>query len=376
MEAKQRHQVTKRVTLIGALVNALLAFLQISSGLLGHSQALLADGIHTLSDLGSDFIILLATSQSAKVADKEHPYGHGRIETLASVLLGLILIGVGVGIGFRGFNSIISSNQIAPEPFTLAFAIIAIFSKEGLYRYTLKASKRIHSTMLEANAWHHRSDALSSIIVLCGIAAQMIGVPYMDSLAAAIVALMISFMGYKLGRKALDELIDTSLERELVNNIQHTIEKTDCVKDVHSLRTRSMGGQGYIDAEIRVNPRLTVSEAHHIAFSLEQQIKTEFPQIIDVGIHVDPLTEFGHHWVTDLPSRQEILDRLTSQWSSIDCSDKIQEIRLHYLNSRVEIDLILPLELAVSRFQLQVDELVEQASKVDFVGQVNIYFAR
>jgi cation diffusion facilitator family transporter len=376
MEAKKRHQVTKRVTLIGALVNGLLAFLQISSGLLGNSQALLADGVHTLSDLAGDFIVLLATSESAKAADKEHPYGHGRIETLASVLLGLILIGVGVGVGFRGFNSVISSNQISPEPFTLAFAIIAILSKEGLYRYTIKSSKLIHSTLLEANAWHHRSDALSSIIVLCGITAQMIGVPYMDSLAAAIVALMISIMGYKLARKALDELIDTSLESELVGNIQHTIEKKESVKDVHSLRTRSMGGQGYIDAEIRVNPRLTVSEAHHIAFSLEQQIKTEFPQVIDVGIHVDPLTEFGHHWVTGLPSREEILDRLNGQWSSNNCSDKIQEIRLHYLNSRVEIDLVLPLELAASRFQLQVDELVEQASKIGFVGQVNIYFER
>jgi cation diffusion facilitator family transporter len=376
MEAKKRHQVTKKVTLVGALVNGILAFLQISSGLLGNSQALLADGIHTLSDLGSDFIVLMATTQSAKPADKEHPYGHGRIETLASVLLGLVLIGVGVGVGFRGFNSVFSLNQISPEPFTIFFAVIAILSKEGLYRYTLKASKHIHSTLLETNAWHHRSDALSSIIVLCGIATQMIGVPYMDSFAAAIVALMISIMGYKLARKALDELIDTSLDSELVENIQHTIEKKESVKDVHSLRTRSMGGQGYIDAEIRVNPRLTVSEAHHIAFSLEQQIKTELPKIIDVGIHVDPLSEFGHHWVTDLPSREEILDRLNSQWSSIDCSNKIHEIRLHYLSSRVEIELFLPFELAAIGFQLEIDELVEQASKIDFVEQVYIYFER
>jgi cation diffusion facilitator family transporter len=376
MEAKKRHQVTKKVTLVGALVNGILAFLQISSGLLGNSQALLADGVHTLSDLGSDFIVLMATTQSAKPADKEHPYGHGRIETLASVLLGLVLIGVGVGVGFRGFNSVFSLNQISPEPFTIFFAVIAILSKEGLYRYTLKASKHIHSTLLETNAWHHRSDALSSIIVLCGIAAQMIGVPYMDSFAAAIVALMISIMGYKLARKALDELIDTSLDSELVKNIQHTIEKKESVKDVHSLRTRSMGGQGYIDAEIRVNPRLTVSEAHHIAFSLEQQIKTELPKIIDVGIHVDPLSEFGHHWVTDLPSREEILDRLNSQWSSIDCSNKIHEIRLHYLSSRVEIELFLPFELAAIGFKLEIDELVEQASKIDFVEQVYIYFER
>ncbi len=137
-----------------------------------------------------------------------------------------------------------------------------------------------------------------------------------------------------------------------------------------------MGGQGYIDAEIRVNPRLTVSEAHHIAFSLEQQIKTELPKIIDVGIHVDPLSEFGHHWVTDLPSREEILDRLNSQWSSIDCSNKIHEIRLHYLSSRVEIELFLPFELAAIGFQLEIDELVEQASKIDFVEQVYIYFER
>ena len=376
MEAKKRHQVTKKVTLVGALVNAVLAFLQITSGLLGNSQALLADGVHTLSDLGSDFIVLMATTQSAKPADKEHPYGHGRIETLASVLLGLVLIGVGVGVGFRGFNSVFSLNQISPEPFTIFFAVIAILSKDGLYRYTLKASKRIHSTLLETNAWHHRSDALSSIMVLCGIAAQMIGVPYMESFAAAIVALMISIMGYKLARKALDELIDTSLDSELVENIQHTIEKKESVKDVHSLRTRSMGGQGYIDAEIRVNPRLTVSEAHHIAFSLEQQIKTELPKIIDVGIHVDPLSEFGHHWVTDLPSREEILDRLNSQWSSIDCSNKIHEIRLHYLSSRVEIELFLPFELAAIGFQLEIDELVEQASKIDFVEQVYIYFER
>jgi len=376
MKSEQRHQTTKTVTLIGALINALLAFMQIVFGLLGHSQALLADGIHTLSDLGSDFIVLLATSQSAKVADKEHPFGHGRIETLASVFLGLILIGVGVGVGFRGITLIITPNHVVPDAFTLIFAIVSILSKEGLYRYTLKASKRIHSTLLETNAWHHRSDALSSIVVLCGISAQILGVPYMDSFAAVIIALMISFMGYKLARKAFDELIDTSLDHELVTNIQNTVEGNDCVKALHSLRTRSMGGQGYIDAEIRVNPRLTVSEAHHIAFSLEQQIKTQFPQIIDVGIHVDPLTELGHDWVTNLPSRQEILDRLIIQWTQVDCSARIQSIQIHYLNSQIEIDLVLPLALTDSHYQPQIEELISQATKINFVGQVNIYYLR
>ncbi len=376
MKSEQRNIVTKKVTLIGALVNGLLASLQIVFGLFGHSQALLADGIHTLSDLGSDFIVLMATSQSAKAADTEHPYGHGRIETLASVLLGLILIGVGVGVGFRGISNIMTPDHVVPSAFTLVFAIVSVLSKESLYRYTLKASKRIHSTLLETNAWHHRSDALSSIVVLCGISAQILGVPYMDSLAAAIIALMISFMGYKLARKAFDELIDTSLDHELVTKIQHTIEQNDCVNALHSLRTRSMGGQGYLDAEIRVNPRLTVSEAHHIAFSLEQQIKTEFPRIIDVGIHVDPLTEVGHDWVTDLPSRHEILDQLIRQWARVECSARIKKIQLHYLNNLVEIDLILPLTLANSNYQQKIDELIAEAAKIKYVGQINVYFLR
>jgi cation diffusion facilitator family transporter len=376
MKSGQRSQVTKKVTLIGALVNALLASLQIVFGLLGHSQALLADGIHTLSDLGSDFIVLMATSQSAKAPDKEHPYGHGRIETLASVLLGLILIAVGIGIGFRGISNIISPDHVMPNAFTLVFAIVSILSKESLYRYTLKASKQIHSTLLETNAWHHRSDALSSIVVLCGISAQILGVPYMDSLAAAIIALMIIFMGYKLARKAFDELIDTSLDPKLVSEIQHTIEQNDDVNALHSLRTRSMGGQGYLDAEIRVNPRLTVSEAHHIAFSLAQQIKTKFSRIIDVGIHVDPFTEVGHDWVSDLPSRREILNQLTKQWARIDFSANLESIQLHYLNSRVEIDLVLPLTLADSSYQQQIDELIAEATKISFVGQVNVYFIR
>jgi hypothetical protein len=137
-----------------------------------------------------------------------------------------------------------------------------------------------------------------------------------------------------------------------------------------------MGGQWYLDAEIRVNPRLTVSEAHHIAFSLEQQIKTEFPRIIDVGIHVDPLTEVGHDWVTDLPSRHEILDQLIRQWARVECSARIKSIQLHYLNNLVEIDLILPLTLANSNYQQKIDELIAEAAKIKYVGQINVYFLR
>ncbi len=220
MQADERRKITQRVTLTGAAVNCLLAALQISFGLLGKSQALLADGIHTLSDLGTDFIVLYASRRSSKAADKSHPYGHGRIETLASMLLGAILGMVGIGIGLRGIDSIVNPTNVNPEAFTLVFAGLAIVAKEGLYHYTRRAARRTHSAMLEANAWHHRSDALSSIVVVVGISAQLMGVAYMDAVAAIIVGIMVSWIGVRLARKALDELIDTSLDAELIGQVR------------------------------------------------------------------------------------------------------------------------------------------------------------
>jgi len=376
MEVEQRHQVVKRVTITGAVVNCLLAASQIAFGIIGQSQALLADGFHTLSDLLSDFVVLFAVRQSSLAADENHPYGHGRIETLATVMLGFLLVGAGLGIGYRGINSIIDSQQVNPELITLFFAVLAIFAKEFLYHYTIRAAKRIHSSLLESNAWHHRSDALSSIVVLVGISSQLLGIPYMDALAAIVVAIMIIVMGFRLATKAFAELIDTSLDNELVGQVKGLIESNESVREIHSLRSRSMGGLGYVDAEILVNPRLSVSEAHHIAFSLEQAIKTSFPQIIDIGIHVDPLTESGHDSVTDLPPRAEILQKLNSAWNDSPCSNAIEQIHLHYLKSQIEIDVVLPAALSTSENSVQIDNMIEQASKLKHIGKINIYFSR
>jgi cation diffusion facilitator family transporter len=376
MEVKQRHKIVKKVTITGAVVNALLATSQIVFGIIGQSQALLADGFHTLSDLLSDFVVLFAIKQSSLAADENHPYGHGRIETLATVLLGFLLAAAGLGIGFRGINSIIESRQVNPELITLFFAALAIFAKEFLYHYTIRAAKRIHSSLLESNAWHHRSDALSSIVVLVGISSQLLGIPYMDALAAIVVAILIIVMGFRLAKKAFAELIDTSLDNELIGKVKTLIESSESVLEIHSLRSRSMGGLGYVDAEIRVNQRLSVSEAHHIAFSLEQAIKASFPQIIDVSIHVDPLTESGHDSVTDLPPRAEILQILNDAWSDSPCRDAIEQIHLHYLKSQIETDVVLPAALSTSENSAKIDNMIEQASKLKHIGKINIYFSR
>lgn len=374
MELEQRHRTTQRVTLVGAAVNCGLASLQIVFGILGKSQALLADGIHTLSDLSTDFIVLYASKRSARKADKDHPYGHGRIETLASMLLGAILGMVGIGIGIHGVESILEP-RVDPKAITVVFAFIAIVAKEGLYRYTLRAARTTHSVMLESNAWHHRSDALSSIVVLVGISAQLMGVAYMDAVAAIIVACMIAWIGLRLCRNALTELIDTGLDLELVEQVRAAMKANPSVVGVHNLRSRSMGGLGYLDAHIEVNPDLTVSEAHYIAHHIEHHVKKRFPKIIDVQIHIDPVDDKMRDSVlARLPERQRIEQDLAQAWDNIDASRKILQTKLHYLDKLIEIDLVLPASMCSQESAADIERLRQGASSLDYIGKVNVYY--
>jgi cation diffusion facilitator family transporter len=375
MELEQRHKITQRVTLTGAAVNCAIASLQIIFGLLGKSQALLADGFHTLSDLSTDFIVLYASRRAAKAADEDHPYGHGRIETLASMLLGGILVTVGVGIGLRGVDSILNPLPINPEAITLVFALLAVGAKEGLYRYTLRAARKTHSSLLESNAWHHRSDALSSIVVVIGISAQLLGVPYMDALAAIVVAVMISLMGFRLGQKALYELIDTGLDIDLVRDVRQAMLGNSSVVGIHNLRTRSMGGLGYIDAHIEVDFDLTVSEAHFIAHNIEHLVKKQFPKIIDVQIHIDPLDDAVKESVlAKLPERESIEQDLQQAWDGLSESKHIIQTKLHYLDRLIEVDLVLPASMCTPDHAAGIGRLQDAANNLDYIGKVNIYY--
>jgi len=377
MEIETRYKITQRVTLTGAAVNCGLACLQITFGLLGKSQALLADGFHTLSDLSTDFIVLYASRRASKAADEDHPYGHGRIETLASMLLGAILTMVGIAIGMRGVESFFDPVPTNPEAITIVFASLAIVAKEGLYHYTLRAARTTHSSMLEANAWHHRSDALSSVVVVIGISAQLLGVAHMDAAAAIVVAGMISWMGFRLGRKALYELIDTGLDFELVEAVRQAMLADASVVGIHNLRTRSMGGQGYIDAHIEVDPNLTVSEAHYIAHRIEYQVKKQFPKIIDVQIHIDPLDDaIKESVLAGLPPRSVIEADLQRVWEGISESAHVVQTKLHYLDQLIEIDLVLPASMCTPNHAAGIGKLQEEANSLDYIGKVNIYFVR
>ncbi len=372
----QRHSVIKRVTYTGILVNVLLSGAQIVSGFFAHSQALIADGIHTLADLLSDFVVLFTAQHAAKAADDDHPYGHGRFETLTSIFLGIALVAVALGIGYRGILSIANPSPQPIEAYALFFALLAILSKEFLYRYTIKAAREIKSTLLESNALHHRSDVFSSVVVVAGVAAQLFGAPHMDALAAIIVAVMISLMGLHLVKKSFSELIDTSLDQELLDKVKKHILNTGGVVAIHSLRSRSMGGLGYIDTEIRVNPRLSVSEAHYISLHLEQSVKKSFNEISDITVHIDPVADIDHDSIVKLPPRSELLFSLFSSWESIEGSDKILNIHLHYLSDQIEIDIILPISMACGEDHSLAANLIKAANHLNFIGKINTYYAQ
>jgi len=229
--------------------------------------------------------------------------------------------------------------------------------------------------MLEANAWHHRSDALSSIVVVIGISAQLLGVAHMDAAAAIVVAAMISWMGFRVGRKALYELIDTGLDSSLVEEVHQAMLLDTSVVGIHNLRTRSMGGLGYIDAHIEVDSNLTVSEAHYIAHKIEHQVKKQFPKIIDVQIHIDPLDDtIKESVLARLPQRNVIEEDLQRAWEGIAENEKVIQTRLHYLDKLIEIDLILPVSMCAPDHAEGIGKLQDEANSLDYVGKVNIYY--
>ena len=339
----QRTIASRRATLASVLVNILLSIGQIFLGIVGNSQALIADGIHTLSDLSTDTLVLYAIWHGSKEADEDHPYGHGRIETAATVFLGLALAIVGVGIAINAALRLTDpANILTPAPITLVMAVITIFSKEGLYQYTIKIADRYQSSILRANAWHHRSDAISSIIVVIGIGGSLLGLPYFDALAAIGLGTMIIRMGLMLSWNALKELIDTALSQDEVEAIRRSIIATDGVVDLHMLRTRLMGGRALVDVHLQVNGNISVSEGHQISENVRNRLIDEFESVDEVMVHIDPEDDERHEVNIDLPMREEMTSRINTAIATVKDSPVAEKITLHYLKGNINIDLIFP----------------------------------
>jgi len=347
-------------------------------GFVGHSQALLADGLHSLSDLVSDGMVLLATHHSNVEADEEHPYGHARYETFATIGLAILLSVVGIGIGIDAFNRIMSTEAaIIPTEITLWVAGISIISKEVLYQYTMLIARQVKSRLLIANAWHHRSDAVSSIVVFVGIAGAMWGYPVLDSVAAIIVALMICKIGWELGHQSFQELVDTGLEPDTLQAIEQTILGIDGVNQLHMLRSRRMGLNALVDLHILVSPRLSVSEGHQISEAVEMALVNGFEEINDVTVHIDPEDdEHSENSCKYLPLRGNIMASLKERWVDVPQTREILDLTLHYLDGKVDIELVLPLSvIQAGSDPEQLKQHVRDASKqLECIGSIDILY--
>jgi cation diffusion facilitator family transporter len=338
----ERQAATQRITIMGGILNTLLSVAQIAGGFLTQSQALIADGFHSLSDLLSDGVVLVAANQAHKEADDEHPYGHGRIETLATVIMGLILAGVAVAIFMKSWERLFSGAPLVPpQPLAMVFAAAAILGKEALYHYTLRVAERFNSNMLRANAWHHRSDAISSVVVLLGILGAQFGYPWLDPVAAIAVAGMIMYMAGQFILESTRELVDTGLDPQEVQDIRDFIHTINGVENVHLLRTRRMGGRALADVHLQVDGRISVSEGHHIGETVMYRLRRQFPNISDVIIHIDPEDDETAHPCKNLPLRADLLAQLQAMpetaalWSSIDA------LTLHYNGGKLQLDVVL-----------------------------------
>ena len=285
----EKQSAAKKSTLVSVAVNLALTVSQVFAGLLSGSQGLIADGIHSLTDLIADFVVLFANHHSAKDADEDHHYGHQRYETAASLFLGISLLVVGLGMLWSAGHKIvnpITASQISI--LALYVALGSLVAKELLFRYMLAVAERVRSSMLVANAWHARSDAASSLVVSVGIVGALFGFPILDSVGALIVGLMIVRTGWSFSWDALNDLMDRAVSEEEHQHIEKIILSTEGVLGCHDLRTRKMGDMILVDVHIEVDANSTVQVGHDIALAAANQVKTELP-VLNVMTHIDPI---------------------------------------------------------------------------------------
>lgn len=283
------------VTYLGIVVNVFLSIFKVVVGITSGSIALIADGIHSVSDMATDVAVLLGAHFGAKEADPEHPFGHGRLETFAAGVVAIVLISLGGAMIYRASVDIVRMNLGTMQPAVLtsmAFVVVvlSIVLKEALYQITRKVAVRSHSSALYANAWHHRSDAASSVAVLVGFIAMKFGYDHGDQIAAIAVGLMIIFVGVKVVGGCLHEFAERAVDDETVKQIEKVISSETRIRNWHKLRTRSAGREIFLDLHILVDPELNVTEAHQISESLEQSMHAEIPRPVNIMIHIEPDT--------------------------------------------------------------------------------------
>jgi cation diffusion facilitator family transporter len=376
-QLKSAYQETQRVSFISATTNALLALLKTIIGFLGQSQALIADGLHSFSDLLADALVLVTSKWANRAPDHDHPYGHKRLETLSSIIIACLLLAIGTAIALNSIHLfILKKVEMPPSIWVISAAILSIIANESLFRYGMNTGKRIHSDLLITNAWHNRSDALSSLIVLLSSIGVYFHLPFLDMVGAILIAILIIKMSIQMIFKATNELIDAAADPETIEAIKNIIQSCEDVIAVHQLRTRLHSGLIFVDTHIIVNNRITVSEGHFIGELVKEKLSTWNKQITDITVHIDSEDDEKNEVNTQLPERRKLIELLQNTCSACPGVTHIQEYQIHYIENAIHCTLVIALSDITSHTPEQVQQIYEKSIKtLDSVSKINILFS-
>lgn len=330
----------QRTALVSAFVNIALSIIKLVIGFLSGSKSLIADGLHSAADLLTDLLTFVILKVSRSHADETHPYGHGKFETFGTLLLSTMLLITAIFIGYDAIADLQSGEYVEISSIALWAAAISILANEGLFYYCLVIGKRAHSKMVIANAWHHRTDSLSSIAALIGIALSLLGYPMFDAIAALIVALIVAYAAVVLSLDAFNELVEGAAPQELIDQINTVVNSNQGAVGCHNLRARLIGGLAVADLHLEVSPYISVTEGHLIADQVEKRLITEIEQLDDITIHIDPCDQTETDSL-NLPSREELIAEISATLSKTSSKATLLEITINYLAQGIEVDVLL-----------------------------------
>ncbi|TVP59818.1 MAG: cation transporter [Halomonadaceae bacterium] len=377
----QESRAARKVTLVGLVLDVLLGLSKVITGLLYNSHALVADGIHSFSDVASDIMVLVLFRFSREAPDHNHPYGHERFETIGTVIMGSLLIAVAGALAWDSVQRLVGGDLSVPGWPVLVVALFSLLSKEWIFRYTRRVGRRIRSDLLLANAWHSRSDAFSSGVVMVGAGGAMLGFPWLDGVAAIVIALIVGKIGWSLAWDNVKELVDTAMPEADQARLYQIAESTEGVKQINSVRSRRMGTDFLLDIHLQVDPRISVSEGHQVGIKTTHRILENLPQVREVTFHIDAEDEgpAHDHSLPELPLRTEVLEALNYRWRDVIDFDRVKPIRLHYLNAKISVELFLSGDEALRESQPNAESLAQQlrrqASDLHWLGQVRVWYA-
>ncbi len=366
---------TQRLLVRSGIVDLALGTGKVLVGVFANSHALIADGIHSYSDLGTDIMVWVLNRIGVREPDSDHPYGHARFETIGTLVLGGVLIAVaGVLVSDSVTRLLAIEAIVGPTWPALAAALVSILVKEWLYVITKRQGERTRSSLLLANAWHHRSDALSSVIVLLGVGGALMGFAWLEMVATIGVAFMIALIGWRLARESVEELVDTALSEADVAKIKDQIEAGEGVRGVHDLRTRRMGPAVVLDIHLQVDPAISVSEGHQIGDWATSVLLAEFHDISDVTVHIDAEDDkdVDKHNLIMPPLGPDIRAQLTKAWQDVVTEGDIEKINLHYLSVGINVELFLAQH--VSRSETLKQQLIDSAQNLPWMNKVMIWY--